>query len=101
MQTIASQPALQARISKHAEVRLQQRGFTKKDLHIIRTHGEPVNDGYVVSDKALQRLKQDLQRLERLRGAAVIEQEGVIATAYRTDKATFRRLRSRTKRSRV
>jgi hypothetical protein len=85
-------------LSRHAETRIRQRGFTKSNLDLIRSVGEAVNDGYVMTDHAiaqhLQALHLEMSRIERLRGVALIEGDEKVVTIYHADKARIRRLRS-------
>ena len=87
---------IRATISHHANVRMRQRGYTNSDLMLIRSYGSPVNDGYFFSRKDFRACQpdaaQDLQRLERLIGTALIELEGTIVTIYRADKYRRRKL---------
>jgi len=89
-------------ISQHAFQRAEQRGLQLKGLHLVLEFGDVVDDGYVMTAKALkdarqqlrkEKRKQDLQQLDRLHNVAVIEEGGVIVTAFRADKKRIRRLR--------
>lgn len=83
-------------LSRHAQERMQQRGLSPEDLGLVRTFGQMVDDGYVMTNKALEARKKallkELQRLERLRGMAVIELDSVTVTAFRADKGRIKRL---------
>jgi hypothetical protein len=85
------------RLSAHALARLTQRGLKFEDLELFTKFGEEVDDGYVISHKAIEHyrgvLKAQMQRLEKLRGAALIESSGQVITLYRADKTRLRRLR--------
>jgi hypothetical protein len=82
----------------HAEKRVRQRGFKTRDINFIMKHGELVNDGYVLTVKAVEKrrseLKKELQRLDKLTNVAVIASEGTVITIYRADSRNVRRLRS-------
>lgn len=80
-------------LSHHASARLRQRGMRPSDIELIRRCGEPVADGYVVTNKAIARLRAQLQRLERLCDVAVIEVDDVIVTVYRADRRRIKRLK--------
>lgn len=89
------------RLSDHVQKRARQRGFRDQDLELIMNYGETVRDGIAVTDNTLRRLRSqlqqlrgELQRLERLRGTAVIVQDGTVVTAYRTSKSKLRCLRA-------
>lgn len=84
-------------LTKHADVRMRQRGLTIEDLELVANYGERVAEGAVMTGKALDRaqhdLKRKLQRLDHLKGLAVIHKEDRLITAYRADKRRMRRLR--------
>src|SRR5260221_10388613 len=71
-------------LSSHATTRLRQRGLSLNDMALVRVYGEEVADGFVMSNKSLdkrrQELLKELQRLERLRGVAVIEADPTVIT---------------------
>jgi hypothetical protein len=85
-------------LSFHAQGRLRQRGIKNGDLEVVRSFGEPVADGYLMSDKAIEHRKHELQRqlqqLERLRGLALIEASDCVVTIYRADNNRVKRLRA-------
>jgi hypothetical protein len=78
------------RISIHAGQRLRQRGLQESDLERIRSSGEEFSEGYLMSDRAIRErvsmLKREIQRLERLKGAVLIEQGNTLVTVYRADR---------------
>lgn len=84
--------------SLHAATRQRQRGISNSDIEMVMRFGEQVDDGYVLTERALEiarrDLKQILQRLDHLAGVAVIEQGGTLVTTYRADARRIRRLRS-------
>jgi hypothetical protein len=90
-------------VSQHAFQRSNQRGLQLKGLHLVMEFGEPVDDGYLMTECAIkdaqQQLRQQgrkkaLQQLSRLHNVAIIEEGGVVLTAYRADKNRMRRLRA-------
>lgn len=84
-------------LTTHAKSRLKQRGLASDDVSLIVEYGEDVGDGFLMTDKAINNRKKclasELQRLDKLRGVAVIEDQGVIITAYRADKRRIKKLR--------
>lgn len=74
-------------ISRHAEQRLRQRGFSRSDLALVMNHGAPIEDGIELTNRVaaerIAELKREVQALERLRGTRVIVLGEVIATTYR------------------
>lgn len=87
-----NKPAFYVTLSSHVEERMRQRGYTNHDLELALFFGTPVGDGCVVTKKDVEEMKKDLQRLERLVGTLVIEQEGTVVTMYRPSKQRRRRL---------
>jgi hypothetical protein len=87
------------RFSQHAAARIRQRGLTERDVELIRKAGELVDDGYVMTNRAVEQrlheLREEMSRIERLRGAALIERGSVVITVYRADSARIRKLCSK------
>ena len=81
----------------HAEARMQQRGFTASDLELIQRVGEPIGDGFVLTKKSInartRELKRELQRLEHLRNACVIERDGRLITVFNVNPRNLRQRR--------
>jgi len=86
-----------ARLSNHAQHRIRQRGYREADLALVREHGTQVEEGFVLTRqdaaRARTRLKDELRKIERLKGTAIIELEGTVVTVYRPDRVRFRKLR--------
>ena len=86
------------RWSKHARQRLGQRGFKQVDEDLFKAFGEQVEDGYLMTNQAIQdaqlSLKAALQRLDHLKGATLIEADGAVVTVYRADRKRVKRLQS-------
>lgn len=83
-----------AEMSRHAQQRAQQRGFSQDQIPIIVAYGEPEHDGrgairYLMNDKAMARLIRALgrnQRIDGLAGAYVVASASdgtVITIGYR------------------
>jgi len=85
-----------AATSKHALLRMAQRGFHADDAELIMVLGTEVPDGFLVLRKdceaAERKLKQLLDRVRRLNGKRLVVETGCIATAYRVGRRTERRL---------
>lgn len=83
-------------ITRHAAVRMAQRGIPLKDAELIQLIGSEVDDGYLVRDKdcqAVERLmKSLLQRVQHLKGKRLVIAEGRIITAYHAGPRQKRRL---------
>lgn len=86
-------------MSGHAEQRLQQRGFRAADVDLVLAHGTECAEATILmpkdADEAIARRKREIEDLRRLKGTAVIHQEGVVATVYRPSKGRTRRLLGR------
>ncbi|MHB1191949.1 MAG: hypothetical protein ACYC6F_02795 [Longimicrobiales bacterium] len=91
--------ALNYRLSAHALQRGQQRGFKGSDVELILAHGTDCTEATILTDKdaeaAIAQRKQEIQDLERLKGAAAIHAEGVVTTLYRPSRVRRRRLLGR------
>lgn len=77
------------RVSKHAQERTQQRGFTNHDVELMCRYGTPVADGILMTRDAVRELAflpSERQRVERLLGAMAIVQESTLVTVFRTSK---------------
>lgn len=83
-------------MTRHANARIRQRGLTEHDVNLIRAVGETVEDGFLMTNRAIdlqvQALRRQIARMERLRGVAVIEDGNTIITVYRADRKRVRRL---------
>jgi len=83
------------RVSFHAQRRLRQRSFREADLDRVRRYGEDFDDGFVMSNRSInehiKQLKSEIQHLERLKDAVLIEQGNTIVTVYRSDRRRQRR----------
>jgi len=74
-------------LTKHAQPRMQQRGLMDQDLELIGRYGHLVDDGILMTtkavDEALAALKGRMKRLEKLKGRLVITDGNVVITTYR------------------
>jgi len=96
MNSASTQRQVVPDLSKHAAARIRQRGITERDVNLIRAVGESVEDGVLMTNRAIdlqvQALRREMIRLERLRGIALIECDNKIITVYRADKKRMHRL---------
>ena len=79
------------KLTRHAMTRMSQRGYTLRDVELIRLFGSPVRDGYLVTRADIDALHQDLQRLMRVEGTLLVEAEGTTVTVYRPGRKRRRR----------
>lgn len=86
--------------SKHGMARMNQRGFTKDDLELVRRYGSQINDSdaevYFLRDKDVQkeidRCKHEIQRLTHLRGSKVVIRNNELVTAVRSGRQHSKKL---------
>lgn len=85
------------KFSKHAKIRMQQRGILQKDIDLIINYGEMVGESHILTKQAIGVWKNaditNIQSLERLKKIAVIEKNGVIITTFHTNKFRINRMR--------
>ncbi len=84
--------------TKHATIRMRQRGKSAPDVALIKACGTRTADGYLLrnrdADEAIRALKGEINRLEHLKGTAVITEvtgEAVI-TVYAANRRKQRNL---------
>ena len=90
-------------LTLHATQRVNQRGISSRGLQLVQEFGEWVEDGFVMTARAMKdaraQLKaqgrfDDLQRLDHLRNVALVESSGTLVTVFRADAKRVRRLRA-------
>jgi hypothetical protein len=94
---------LDIRMTDHAEMRKQQRGFRNVDMDLLLSLSEPCGrDGYRVSRQSAQseiaRLKAQIQQIERLAGSIAVVCEGSVVTVHHGENAKSNRSRNGGKR---
>ena len=83
------------RYTKHGEHRANQRGFRGNDVELIRRCGTPVEDRnaevYLLRNKDVEReisaRKQEIQRLEGMRGSQVVIIDNQLVTVLHTSRS--------------
>jgi hypothetical protein len=83
------------RFTHHAEARLRQRGFRNGDVSLVLSVATRVTeDAFFLSDKdatrEIERRRNEIQQLERLRGTKVIVDGESIITIYKCDRKNLR-----------
>ncbi len=82
--------------SRHAEIRLNQRGIRTRDVDLVLNAATRVApDAYLLTDSDVEReivrRKQEIQQLERLRGLKLVVEGDTLVTAYRSKQSDQRR----------
>ena len=82
--------------TRHAQRRMQQRGFSGQDVDLILECGTMVRPGLYMlrnrdADKEIQELKRCIQALERNRGRAAVVEQDTVVTCYRVSGSAGRR----------
>ncbi len=89
--------------TKHGEQRTNQRGFRRNDVELIRRCGTLVPDRqaevYLLRNKdvecEIKERKQEIQRLERMRGCEVVIIGNQLVTVHHTSRRHQKRLLQR------
>lgn len=80
-------PPLANRLTRHASSRMRQRALSADDVSIVRQYGLQTPNGFLMTRKGIAarkaELKRELQRLDKLDGVVVIEDQESIVTVYR------------------
>ena len=71
----------------HGEARMAQRALREADLDILLAHGTEIGGGRIMmlardAAKAIQTLKRQITKIERLTGKVLVVSNGHIVTAY-------------------
>ena len=95
---------MSVRYTKHGEKRASQRGFRRSDVDLIRRYGAPIPDRrsevYLLLNKDVEReismRKQEIQRLERMRGCEIVIADDQLVTVHHTSRRHEKTLLRRT-----
>lgn len=73
--------------TRHADVRMNQRGLRKKDVELVIEYGTPITDDRIELRRqdvhcAISRLRREIQRLEKLRGKIVVCDDALVITCF-------------------
>lgn len=84
------------RTTRHADIRMQQRGLRPADLEWAMAIATRVSDDTLLVlesdvDREISQLKAAIQRTERLRGLKVVVTDGEVVTMYRPRSRNLRR----------
>ena len=83
-------------LTRHAILRMSQRGVGLDDIEIVESIGTEVEGGYLVRRKDVHAFEQQLKKLghraRRLEGQRVVVKDDAVITAYHARKCKERRL---------
>lgn len=83
------------RLSHHGRARTRQRGLSTSDLQLIEAYGTQSSEGYVLTIKDVDEIevehRQEIARLRRLQGAALVVRDGIVVTVLRNVSRVQRR----------
>lgn len=85
------------RLTRHAILRMSQRGIGLDDIELVETIGTQVERGsYFLRRKDVQaferKIKKTIDQVRRLEGKLVVVKDGAVITAYRVRQDKERRL---------
>jgi Domain of unknown function (DUF4258) len=84
------------RITKHAEVRIQQRGRRPKDIEFVLKHGSETSGGILLTrqdaDAIEQEAKREIALARKLRNVFIACENGVVKTVFKASIAQQRRM---------
>ncbi len=82
-------------LTAHAQMRMQQRAVRDLDLALILKFGTEFDDGLILRDKdvaeATSSMREEIRRLEKLRGKAVILEGDTVLTTYVPSKRRLKK----------
>jgi len=83
-------------VTRHAEVRLRQRGLRDADIALLMDAATPVaGDAWLMTDadanREITRRKREIQQIERLRNVKMVVADGAVVTAYHSRPGDQRR----------
>ena len=81
------------KLTRHAEVRMRQRGLRNDDIRLLLTAASQISrDVYLLTERdtarEIAKCKRKIQSLERLNGCKVVVEQGCVVTCYHTGKET-------------
>lgn len=83
-------------LTRHAILRMSQRGIGLDDIELVEFIGSEVEGGYLVRRKDVQAFERQLKKLwnraRRLEGERVVVEGNAVVTAYRARQGKERRL---------
>ena len=96
---VGNEPGRSLVISRHAQLRQQQRGYEGDAFDLVLHYGTQVKGGVLLTDKDVERVKHEARRfvgrLEHLAGTVVIVHENVVTSVYRPRACQRRRMTRR------
>ncbi len=82
-------------LTAHAQTRMQQGAVRDRDLDLFLEFGTKFDDGLILRNKdvaeATSSMREDIRRLEKLRGKAVILEGDTVLTTYSPSKRRLKK----------
>ena len=90
-------------ITRHAEVRLSQRGIRHSDLNVLLDHGTDIGQNKLMlraqdAERVIRNLKKQIARIQRLTDKVIVVSEGTLITAYHQSNSRRTKRKGRIKR---
>lgn len=84
------------RLTKHAEVRMQQRGRRPKDIEFVLRHGTETPEGILLTRRDVDAIEQEARRVialaHKLQNVFVPCVDGTVKTVFKASNAQQRRM---------
>jgi len=90
------------KISQHAQIRMQQRGLSHRDIELLFIYGTHVDHNALIlmdktADKAITKLKKEghhreAKELQRLRGKCLIIRDNTLVTCYHANDKQIKKM---------
>ena len=74
-------------ITRHAEIRMSQRGIRNSDLDVLLAHGTEIGQDKLMlrtrdAEKAIGNLKKEIAKIQRLTGKVMVVSGDTLITTY-------------------
>ena len=83
-------------LSRHAELRMAQRGVTEEAIETILAHGASTRDGVILRRRevgeVIAALRAEIRELERLRDKFVVLADDTVITCYTPGRRKMKRV---------
>ena len=83
-------------LTRHVQDRVRQRGYRETDLEFIFEHGTEMGDCVVLTSRDVEiermKLKKSLEKLDRLKGSAIVVDGNHVLTVYRPARRRMKKM---------